>query len=179
MELAVGAVKPSSRAAMLRSRASVAPATAPEPSGQKLRRAAQSLQASGVAQNHFDVGEKPVGDEHGLGALQVGVAGHDGFAGGVGLLDEGVGPGGERVDDELDVIADVEAQVGGDLLVAAAAGVELEAERADALDEFEFDEVMDVFGGGVVAHLGLAGFGGVVGGDGVQRCADLRAFIFR
>ena len=34
MELAVGAVNPSSRAAIVRSRARVAPATAPEPSGQ-------------------------------------------------------------------------------------------------------------------------------------------------
>ena len=70
--------------------------------------------------------------------------------------------------------AHVEAQVGGDLLVAAAAGVELEAERADALNEFKFDEVMNVFGGCVVAHLGLARIGGVVGGDRVERVADRR-----
>ena len=35
----------------------------------------------------------------------------------------------------VDLLADVEAQIGGDLLVAAAAGVQLEAERADALDQ--------------------------------------------
>ena len=34
-----------------------------------------------------------MGDEDGLGALEVGVAGHDGFAGGFGEVDEGVGPG--------------------------------------------------------------------------------------
>jgi hypothetical protein len=52
------------------------------------------------------------------------------------------------LDDEADLLADVEAQVGGDLLVAAAAGVELEAERADALDQRQLDEVMNVFGDG-------------------------------
>ena len=74
---------------------------------------------------------------------------------------------------EADLLADVEAQVGGDLLVAAAAGVEFETERADALNECQFDEVMNVFGGRVIAHLGLAGFGGVIGGDRIERCADL------
>ena len=37
-------------------------------------------QARGIAKNHFDVGEKPVRDEHRLGALKVRVAGHDGVA---------------------------------------------------------------------------------------------------
>ena len=72
--------------------------------------------------------------------------------------------------------ANVEPQVGGDLFVAAAAGVQLEAERADALGELELDEVMNVFGGRVIAHEGLAGFRGVIGGDRVERCADLLAF---
>ncbi len=89
------------------------------------------LKARDVAEGHLDVGEKPVGDEDGLGALEVGVAGHDGFAGAGGLGDKSAGPGCERVDDAGDFGADVEAQVGGDLLVAAAAGVELEAEGAD------------------------------------------------
>jgi hypothetical protein len=39
-------------------------------------------------------------------------------------------------DYEADLRAHIEAQVGGDLLVAAAAGVQLEAERADALTSF-------------------------------------------
>ena len=55
----------------------------------------------------------------------------------------------------LDCVAHIEAQVGGDLLVAAAAGVELEAERADLLNQFQFDEVMNVFGGCMIAHHGL------------------------
>ena len=38
-------------------------------------------------------------------------------------------------EDFVDGLADEEAHVGGDLLVAAAAGVELEGERADDLGE--------------------------------------------
>ncbi len=69
----------------------------------------------------------------------------------------------------VDLLADVEAKIGGDLLVAAAAGVELEAERADALDQLQLDEVMNVFGGWMIADERLAGFRCVVGGDGVER----------
>ena len=58
----------------------------------------------------------------------------------------------------VDGLADEEAHVGGDLLVAAAAGVELEGEGADFFGEFELDVVVDVFG--------LRG-----GGD--DGCADL------
>jgi hypothetical protein len=118
-----------------------------------------------------------VGNEHRLGALHVRVAGHHGIAGCfASLLDKRAGPCGESCDDEIDLRADVEAQVGGDLLVAAAAGVELEAERANALDELDLDEVMNVFGGGMIAHRAPGRFRRVVGGDGVERCAQLRTF---
>ena len=36
--------------------------------------------------------------------------------------------------------------------------------------------MVDVFGGGVIADEGLAGFGGMVGGDGVEGGPDLCAF---
>ena len=75
--------------------------------------------------------------------------------------------------------AHVEAQVGRDLLVAAAAGVKLEAERADALYQFQLHKMMNVFGGRMVAHQRLARFGGVVGGNGIERGAQLRCFSFR
>ncbi len=52
----------------------------------------------------------------------------------------------EAVERVVDGVADEEPHVGGDLLVAAAAGVELECEVADLFGEFEFDEVVDVFG---------------------------------
>ena len=52
----------------------------------------------------------------------------------------------------IDGFADEEAHVGGDLLVAAAAGVELEGEIADLFGELEFYEVMDVFSLGIECH---------------------------
>ena len=103
-------------------------------------------EAADVALDHADVGEQPVGDEDGLGALEVGVGGHDGFAGGFGKIDEGLTPVVEALDGVVDGVADEEAHVGGDLLVAAAAGVELEGEVADLFGELELDVVVDVFG---------------------------------
>ena len=97
MELAVGAANPNSRAAMVRSRARVAPATAPEPSGHWLR-CAEIAQALGVAQDHFDVGKQPVSNQHRLSTLQMRIAGHNGFARGVGLCNQSIGPCGKRFD---------------------------------------------------------------------------------
>ena len=75
------------------------------------------------------------------------------------------------VEGVVDGGADEEAHVGGDLLVAAAAGVEFEGEVADLFGEFEFDEVVDVFGllvGGDVLEVWLRR-GGLVPSGGVLR----------
>ena len=140
------------------------------------------LKARGVAQKHLDVGEKPVGDEDGFGALQVGVGGHGGFAGGGCLREERLAPT-RRVDSmsELDARTNVEPEVGGDLLVAAAAGVELEGEVADAGAELQLDEVVDVFGVGVVANPGNSAELGIeeLRPDAVESLADGRDFGLR
>ena len=146
MELVVGASKPRAFAAMLRSRARVAPAIAPLPSGQKFMRVRAVWKRSMSRSSMLDVGEQPVRDEDGFGALEVGVAGHDLLAGGFGECDECGGPAGQAIERGVDGVADEEAGVGGDLLVAAAAGVELEGEGADLFGEFELDVVVDVFG---------------------------------
>ena len=80
-----------------------------------------------------------------------------------GEVDEGVAPCGEAGEGVVDGGADEEAHVGGDLLVAAAAGVELEGEVADLFGEFEFDVVVDVFGLGVGGDDGFALFGLLLG----------------
>ncbi len=80
-----------------------------------------------------------------LAALEVGVAGDDG--GGVLLraVEQGVL---ERADDfrqqAVDLVAAVEADVGGDLVVAGAGGVEFRAGRADASGERGLDVHVDV-----------------------------------
>ena len=66
-------------------------------------------------------------DEDGFGTLQVGVSGHDGVADGMRFLNKSPRPLGQTAQHELAIVADVQAQIGGDLLVAAAAGVKLEA----------------------------------------------------
>ncbi len=136
----------------------------------------QSLQPISVAQSHLDIGQEPVGHEHGFGALQMRVAGHDGVTCGTCLLDQRAGPVCKTASGLLNAVPDVEAQVGGDLLVAAAAGVQLEAQRANALKQIQLDKMMNVFGGCMIAHRSLAGFGGVVDGDCIERIAELCAF---
>ena len=116
-------------------------------------------EAAGVALDHVDVGEEPVGYEDGLGALEVGVAGHNRFACVGGEVDEAGAPCGEAFERVVDGFADKETHVGGDLFVAAAAGVELEGEVADLFGEFELDVVVDVFGLGVGGDDGFALFG--------------------
>ena len=87
-----------------------------------------------------------MGEEDGLGALEVRVAGHDVVAVGFGLGEECFDPVEEAAGGRVDGVADEEAHVGGDLFVARAAGVELEGEGADLFGELELDEVVDVFG---------------------------------
>jgi hypothetical protein len=106
-----------------------------------------------------------------LGALEVGVAGEDcgGATRGLALLVPGVGRGVEfslgEVEEGvlgalefgeagIEFVPGPESKVGGDLIVATAAGVEFFAEVANAADEFGFDKGVDVLGGG--------------GGDGVR-----------
>ncbi len=81
----------------------------------------------------------------------------------VGEVDEGFAPCGEAFERVVDGFADEEAHVGGDLFVAAAAGVELEGEVADLFGEFELDEVVDVFGLWVGGDDGFALFGLLLG----------------
>src|SRR6185437_10832574 len=108
-------------------------------------------QAAGVALKLADIGEQPVGDEDGLGALEVRVAGHHGFACALSEVDEAGTPFAQTGEGGVDGLAHEEAHVGGDLLVAAAASVELEGEVADDPGELKLGEVVDV--------LGLGGFG--------------------
>ena len=116
-------------------------------------------------------------DQNGFGTLEVGIAGHHSVAGLARLFKQRLRPSGESLDDLVKMLAYKEAQVRGDLFIAAAAGVKFKSQRADALNERQFDEVMNVFGCNVIAHLCLARFGFILGGDGVKSGAELRCFI--
>src|SRR5258708_5030792 len=55
----------------------------------------------------------------------------------------------------VDIFADEQPQIGGDLFVAAAAGVEFFAGLADQIDELLLHEVMDIFGLVIVQIAGV------------------------
>ena len=90
-----------------------------------------------------------VGERNRLRLLQVGVAGHDG----TGVAPRGSDQLGEQVVEQGARLAagglDEHMHVEGDLIVAAAPGVESAACGADALGEHLFDEHVNVLGIGV------------------------------
>jgi hypothetical protein len=81
------------------------------------------------------VREQLVGEQHRLGVLQVGHAGRGRVAVPLGLVDQRGLQLGEPARDQPRVVAQVQPQVGGDLVVAAAAGPQLAAERAEPLEQ--------------------------------------------
>ena len=102
----------------------------------------------GIAEKGFGVGEREMGKEDGLRRLHVGEAGHDGGLVAAGETDEGAKESGEGGARFAGGFAEIKAQVRGDLLIAAAAGVELGAEFSGAGDERGLDEAMHVLGVG-------------------------------
>ena len=83
-------------------------------------------------------------------------------------------PIGDQVLQGVDALADEEPEVGCDLFVAAASGVQLVAGGADQRGELLFYEVMDVLGFRIVEKLWI-GLGAV--GDVSQRFRDFRKFF--
>src|SRR6185369_12046970 len=77
--------------------------------------------------------------------LQVREARHDGLDVLAGELDESALQLGEEGADHLDLVAQPEANVGRDLVVARAAGVQALAGVAGELDQARLDVEMDVF----------------------------------
>ncbi len=129
---------------------------------------ARIRQPAAVAVQHLDIGQQMVAEGDGLGGLQVGEAGHR--VGG--MLGRAVGQRAHQLGhlrvQPVDRVAHPEAEVGGDLVVAAAGGVQALAGLADALGEPRLDVHVDVFECGVeVEPPGLD-----LGADRVQAVAD-------
>ena len=98
-----------------------------------------------IAAEHFDVGEHVMPEADRLGNLQMGETGHDGC----GVLFCQINQGRLKVLNQAlnngNLIAQPQADVGSDLVVAAAAGVQAFAGIADFVGEAAFDVHVDIF----------------------------------
>ena len=119
----------------------------------------RELEAEDVAGEHPEVGEQVVAEVDRLRALQVRVAGHRPVAVGLCLLQQAAHRRAAELDRPQRVGLDDHRHVGGDLVVARAAGVELAGQGADLLAEQPLDRHVDVLvglleGEAVLAHPG-------------------------
>ncbi len=157
-------------------------------------------QALVVAAEHLEPGQQVMAEGHRLGGLQVGEAGHDGVGFGLGETQQTLLQTSDFAEDHVDFVAQPEADVGGDLVVAAASGVQLLADDADAVGQARLDVHVHVFqvhapvegagldlaldvlqvGDDLVAlgigqHAGLGEHGGV--GDGAHDVVAVEALV--
>ena len=112
--------------------------------GQHVGTSAPIHQAVPIPLRHPEVGQQVVGQHHGLRVLHVGVAGQDGLKVRLSVIQQGFL---ERMEQRVQIIhglAQVESQIRGYLVVAAAGGVELPADRADLGDQTLLHPGVDV-----------------------------------
>ena len=111
------------------------------------------LKAGDIPGEHHAVGQKLLGEEDGLGPLQVGIAGDDG----VRILLRLVGNDGKELTELAPhlpaLLPEPEAEVQGHLVVAAPGSVELFPHVPQPLGEDLLHEHVDVLGGGVNGEL--------------------------
>ena len=125
-------------------------------------------QALMVAAEHFEPGQQVMPEGHRLGRLQVGEARHDGVGFALGLLQQALLQAGDFAQDQVDFVTQPQANVGGDLVVAAAPGVQFLAGHADAIGQARLDVHVHVFE--VHAPVELAGLDFLL--DGAQAVDD-------
>ena len=102
-------------------------------------------QAVKVAGEGPGVGQELVGEQDGLGVLQVGAAGHGGVGMGLGLGNQGVDGIHDAGGDNGGVIAQVHAAQGGNLVVAGSASAQLTAQfGTGSFDEALFEGAVHV-----------------------------------
>ena len=144
--------------------------------GQAVGAAAHVGQALGVAGEHLHIGQQVVSKAHRLGHLQVGEAGQDDFHVFLGHINQRGLQLPQQIADEVDLVAQPQAHVGGHLVVAAAPGVQAFAGVAGELGQAGFDVEVHVFQielpfkrarFDLAAHLGQTALDGgvVVGAD--------------
>ena len=98
-----------------------------------------------IASEHFDVGEHVVSEADRLGDLQMGEAWHDGFGVLLCQIDQSRLQASNQVLNDGNLVAQPQADIGGDLVVAAASGVQAFAGVADFVGKAAFDVHVDIF----------------------------------
>ena len=101
-------------------------------------------QTFGVAAEHRVIGQQMMGEQHGLGALQVGVARQDDRAVAFGESGEPLLQARDQLAERSDFIPQKEPHVQQHLIVAATGGVQLAADRADLFGQPALDGHVDV-----------------------------------
>ena len=102
-------------------------------------------QTVGVTQEHFDIGQQPVRDQHRLRALQMSVGRHGRISRLLGAVERDAQPLRQVGAHLIYRSPNVKTQVGRDLLVAAAAAVQLVSRVPNQRDQLLFDKMVHVF----------------------------------
>ena len=123
-ELRIGPSNSSSFAVMSRSIGNDVPASAAAPSGELLSLILRVVEAVAVALRHLDIGEQMMAERHRLRALQMREARHHGRGVLERLLGERALIVAEQRMDVVDPVAHPQPEVGRDLVVARARGVQ-------------------------------------------------------
>ena len=103
------------------------------------------MEAPAIAADHLDIGEEMMAECHGLGRLEMREARHHGRRFGERPLGEGALQIEERRVEPVDEVTDVQAEIGGDLIVARARRMQSAGDGADDLGEPRFDIHVNVF----------------------------------
>lgn len=112
--------------------------------------------------------------QHGLGALQMRVAGQYQFAVALGGVEKSALQLPQPIIKGIDGIADPEFNVGDDLIVATAAGVQLASHIAQSFDQGAFDVRVNIFQ--LYREFEMTALD--VGSDGIERRGDgIRFFL--
>ncbi|RMM68329.1 hypothetical protein ALQ75_05465 [Pseudomonas savastanoi pv. glycinea] len=121
-----------------------------------------------VAAEHFEPGQHMMTECNGLGSLQMGETGHDGFSFALGLAQQALLQTRDFAQDQVDFVAQPQTDIGRDLIVAAATGVQLLAGDTNAIGQACFNVHVHIFQ--IDAPLEIAGLD--LGLDGVQAVND-------
>ena len=102
------------------------------------------LETTAVARGHLDIGKQMMAEGHRLRGLQMREAGHDGCGMFERAIDERLLERGERGIGLVENVADIETEIGRNLVVARTRGVQPAGGGADQLGQAALDIHMDI-----------------------------------